>query len=211
MNICKAGFVVDRTLDVLARRTSPRSWCLALLISLMAISSGGAASACSLHASSLNFSGFNVTHRGVLPVAVATREAVASGRLSALPKDAIARKRTLQRISRRALTHMQSLAKQSRSGPTISVLLSQTGAWMRFNDPIFGAMYHVPPPRPQDAVIVLPDVAYAAILDGALNLDELIELKLMRVYGTDDPSTIHAVFAAAMQFRTRDKHAPRRS
>jgi hypothetical protein len=209
MSSCKDGFGIDQTLYVLSKRTSPRSWRLAVVIWLLAISSGGAANACALHASSLDFSGFNVAHRGVLPVAVATREAVASGRLSALPKDAIARKRTLQRISRRASTHMQSLAKHSRSGPTISVLLAQTGAWMRFNDPIFGAMYHVPPPRPQDAVIVLPDVAYAAILDGALNLDELIELKLMRVYGTDDPSTIHAVFAAAMQVKTKYKQAPR--
>ena len=171
----------------------------------------GAANACVLHASPMNFTGFKVEHRGVIPIAIATRKAIDSGQLTELPKSPLAKRLTLQRIGQQALAHMQSIGRNLQPGPPVAVLLSQTGAWMRFNDPISGAEYHSTAPQAQDAVIVLPDIAYAAVLDGSLDVADLIGLELMRVYGTSNADSIVALFTQAFNSKAEDANASSRS
>ena len=94
---------------------------------------------------------------------------------------------------------MDTLARQGRSGPPVSVLLTQTGAWMRFNDPIFGAKYHIAPPRPSDVAILLPDTAYAELLDGTLKVEDLVRLEILQAFGDGDVVNVIDAFSDALQ------------
>ena len=165
--------------------------------------------ACALD-SPLGFNAFSVSHKGVISVAMATRAAVETGHLSALPEHENTRKSFLASISRRAATHMLALSKRDFSGPPISVLLTQTGAWMRFNDPEFGARYHTSPPDQGELTILLPDVAYSGLLSGKLDVDDLMNLKVLRIFGESESNSTHAIeaFRSAMQTGIRDKEAP---
>ena len=162
--------------------------------------------ACALD-SPLGFDAFSVSHKGVISVAMATSAAVKSGHLSALPESENTRKRFLTLISRRAATHMFALSKRDFSGPPISVLLTQSGAWMRFNDPIFGARYHTAPPDQGELTILLPDIAYSELLSGKLDVDDLMNLKVLRIFGDSENNSTHAIeaFRSAMQTGIRKK------
>ena len=98
---------------------------------------------------------------------------------------------------------MDSLARLERSGSPVSVLLTQTGAWMRFNDPIFGARYHIAPPRPTELAILLPDTAYAGLLSGTLSVEDLVRLEVLQTFGDGD--AVHAInaFSNAVQAEVR--------
>lgn len=150
------------------------------------------AMACALD-SPLGFKAFSVSHKGVISVAIATRAAVETGHLSALPEHEQKRQWLLSLISRRAVTHMSVLSQRDPSGPPISVLLTQTGAWMRFNDPEFGAKYHTSAPDQGELTILLPDIAYSELLSGKLSVDDLIHLKVLRIFGNSEEDSTNAV------------------
>ena len=136
---------------------------------------------------------------------MATRAAVEIGHLSALPEHQIQRRFLLAQISRRAAAHMEALSQLDQSGPPLSVLLTQTGAWMRLNDPKFGARYHTSPPSRDELTILLPDVAYSSLLNGTLDVDDLIKLSVLRIFGDGDPTYAIEVFKTALQAGTRIK------
>ena len=96
---------------------------------------------------------------------------------------------------------MQRLAWHSdHEGPALAVLLTQSGAWMRINDPETGARYHADPATETETALLLPDTAYAALLDGKLTVRDATELGLLRVYGTNEKDTAINVFAYALSF-----------
>ena len=162
--------------------------------------------ACALD-SPLGFSAFSVSHKGVISVAMATRAAVETGHLSALPEHEKKRQWLLTLISRRAAAHMLALSKRDSSGPPVSVLLTQSGAWMRFNDPEFGARYHTSPPGQGELTILLPDIAYSELLSGKLDVEDLLNLKVLRIFGESENNSTHAIeaFRSAMQTGIRKK------
>ncbi|NDR57384.1 hypothetical protein [Aliiruegeria sabulilitoris] len=155
------------------------------------------AASCSLEA--LDLSGFSVDHRGSIPIALATRAAIDAGHIAELPKDNSARYAALYVIRLRAVTHMRRLAARALSGgPELAVLLTQSGAWMRINDPRTGARYHASPAAETELTVLVPDTVYAALLDGELTVQRATELGLLRVYGTENrDAAIHA-FADAL-------------
>ncbi|QSP93290.1 hypothetical protein LPB19_08560 [Marinobacter salinisoli] len=159
--------------------------------------------ACALEAP-LGLDAFSVSHKGVISVAIATREAVERNILSGLPQHEVARRWVLTKISHRAAAHMSALSKQAASGPTISVLLTQTGAWMRLNDPTNGAEYHTSRPSEDELTVLIPDLAYAELLDGKLTIEDLLKLKLLKLYGNSENSEAEAleVFRSAFQQRS---------
>ena len=165
--------------------------------------------ACALD-SPLGFNAFSVSHKGVISVAMATRAAVETGHLSALPEHEKTRQSFLTLISRRAAAHMLALSKRDSSGPPISILLTQTGAWMRFNDPIFGARYHTSPPDQGELTILLPDIAYSELLSGNLDVEDLINLKVLRIFAESENDSTHAIeaFRSAMQTGIRNRGQP---
>ena len=184
-----------------------------LISALVVVFSGSLVSkevmACALD-SPLGFNAFSVSHKGVISVALATRAAVETGHLSALPEHENTRQRLLTLISRQAAAHMLALSARDSSGPPISVLLTQTGAWMRFNDPIFGARYHTSPPDQGELTILLPDIAYSELLSGKLDVVDLINLKVLRIFGESESDSTHAIeaFRSAMQTGVRIKGQP---
>ncbi len=157
------------------------------------------AASCSLEA--LDLRGFSVEHRGSIPIALATRAAIEAGQIAELPKDNLARYEALLVIRDRATLHMQRLAADVLlGGPELAVLLTQSGAWMRINDPRTGARYHASPAAETEMTVLVPDMVYAALLDGELTVQRATEMGLLRVYGTDEQDTAINVFAYALSF-----------
>ena len=183
-----------------------RSICIisATLVALIGASGNKDAMACALD-SPLGFEAFSISHRGVISVAMATRAAVEIGYLSALPEHQVQRRWLLAKISRRAAAHMEALSQLDPSGPPISVLLTQTGAWMRLNDPDFGARYHTSAPDQDELTILLPDIAYAALLNGTLDVENLVKLDVLRIFGSGDSTSAIEVFKTALQAGTGQK------
>ena len=154
---------------------------------------------CSLEA--LDLRGFSVDHRGSVPIALATRAAIDAGQIEELPKENSARYATLFVIRYKAIAHMRRLtARATSGGPELAVLLTQSGAWMRINDPQIGARYHARPAAETEMTVLLPDTVYAALLDGELTVQRATEMGLLRVYGTDEQDTAINVFAYALSF-----------
>ena len=176
----------------------------AIVAALLGASGSRDAMACALE-SPLGFEAFSVSHRGVISVALATRAAVESGHLAALPEHQIQRRWLLARISRRAAAHIETLSQLDQSGPPLSVLLTQTGAWMRLNDPDFGARFHTSPPSRDELTILLPDVAYSSLVNGTLDIEDLMKLGVLRIFGDGDSTYAIEVFKAALQAGTRKK------
>jgi hypothetical protein len=76
---------------------------------------------------------------------------------------------------------------------------------MRLNDPDFGARYHTSPPSRDELTILLPDVAYSSLLNGTLDVEDLIKLSVLRIFGDGDSTFAIEVFKAALQVGTRKK------
>lgn len=152
---------------------------------------------CSLEA--LDLRGFSVDHRGSIPIALATRAAIDAGQIEELPKEDSARYKVLSVIRDRAAAHMQRLAAEVLlGGPELAVLLTQSGAWMRINDPRSGAQYHASPAADTESAVLVPDTVYVSLLDGEMTVKQAADLGLLRVYGTEDrDAAIHA-FANAL-------------
>ncbi|MFD0910875.1 hypothetical protein [Ruegeria arenilitoris] len=155
------------------------------------------AASCSLEA--LDLRGFSVDHRGSIPIALATRAAIDAGQIEELPKENSARYATLFVIRYKAIAHMRRLtARATSGGPELAVLLTQSGAWMRINDPQIGARYHARPAAETEMTVLLPDTVYAALLDGELTVQRATELGLLRVYGTENRDVAIHAFADAL-------------
>ena len=179
--------------------TSQKPISVRAALSIIVAASLVAAPAVSCSLEALDLSGFSIDHRGSIPVALATREAIEKGFIAQLPKDNIARYSALYIIRLKAVSHMQRLAWHSdHEGPELAVLLTQSGAWMRINDPETGARYHADPATETETALLLPDTAYAALLDGELTVREATELGLLRVYGNENEDVAISAFASSL-------------
>ena len=201
-----ASYRRDSSKNYLAGFSKSRLLITALVVASFVSLGNKDVMACALD-SPLGFDAFSVSHKGVISVAMATRAAVESGHLSALPEHEKKRQWILKVIRARAAAHMLALSKHESSGPPISVLLTQTGAWMRFNDPEFGARYHTSPPGQGELTILLPDVAYFELLGGKLDVEDLVDLKVLRIFGESENNSTQAkeAFRLAMQTGIRKK------
>ena len=70
---------------------------------------------------------------------------------------------------------------------------------MRLNDPVFGARYHTVAPAEDELTILLPDTAYAGLLKGTLDVEELGDLEVLQVSGEGDSDYAIKIFSAALQ------------
>lgn len=156
----------------------------------------GPAGACYLETIPMN--GFSVVHLGTVSMAVATRTAVERDLLEALPADENLRFGALFRVRLLAARHVARLAASATSGPPVSVLLTQSGAWIRLNDPEHGAIYHSDPPASGEAVILLPDRAYETLLRGQYSVSDLERYGLIRIYG-DDQEAARRIWVQAIE------------
>jgi hypothetical protein len=151
---------------------------------------------CSLEASADLSGAFSVGHRGSIAIAIATHDAIEAGHIAALPKENAARHAQLERVRQKAIAHVQKLIEHAQNnGQPVAVLLTQSGAWMRFNDPHFGTIYHANPATEGETELLLPDTVYAALLDGKMSVQRAVELGLIRVYGTEDVDPVIASFS----------------
>jgi hypothetical protein len=185
------------------RKISWRNRLVGGVIGLVAGVTGLAAPAisCSLEAKATSglHGLFSLDHRGTIAIAVATHDAIEAGYIAALPKEYAARLSQLKLVRERAIAHVQKLALRSQNaGPPIAVLLTQSGAWMRFNDPNLGAIYHADPPAEGETELLLPDMVYAALLDGKMSVQGAAELGLLRVYGAEDEHAVISTFSDAI-------------
>jgi hypothetical protein len=151
---------------------------------------------CSLEASADLSGAFSIGHRGSIVIAIATHDAIVAGHIAALPNDNAARFAQLDRVRQRAIAHVQKLTEHTQNnGLPVAVLLTQSGAWMRLNDPDNGAIYHADPAAEGETELLLPDMVYAALLDGKMSVQRAVELGLIRVYGTEDKDQVIASFS----------------
>lgn len=163
---------------------------------LAACLQAGPAGACYLEVIPMN--GFRVAHPGTVSMAVATRTAVEQDLLEPLPTEDLARLGALFKVRLLAARHVARLATSPTFGPPVSVLLTQSGAWLRLNDPEHGAIYHSDPPAAEEAVILLPDRAYETLLRGQYSISDLERYGLIRVYG-DDQEAARRTWARAIE------------
>ncbi|QUJ67039.1 hypothetical protein KDD30_13225 [Photobacterium sp. GJ3] len=157
------------------------------------------AMACSLELIDL---GFSVDHRGSIPIAVATYRAIESGQIAPLPEELTAKRASLERVRQKAIAHTYMMTYRyqrmddSRNGRLpVTVLLTQSGAWMRFNPSDAVAAYHTEPAQAGEAVLLLPDMVYAALLSREMNLQTALSLGLVRVYDTEQRERLIASFS----------------
>lgn len=176
-----------------------------LIGGLLGLSAGVAslaapAMACSLEATADLSGAFAVDHRGSIAVAIATRNAIDAGHIAEIPKEASARLAQLKLVQLRAISHVRKAAFRPRknAGPPVAVLLTQSGAWIRFNDPRFGAVYHANPATESETALLVPDTVYDALLDGRMSVESATELGLIRVYGTEDEGLAIASFSSVL-------------
>ncbi|MDO6708071.1 hypothetical protein [Photobacterium sp. 1_MG-2023] len=155
--------------------------------------------ACSLELIDL---GFSVDHRGSIPIAVATYRAIESGQIAPLPEERTAKRAALERVRQKAIAHTymmtyryQRMDATRYGGVPLTVLLTQSGAWMRFNPSGAVATYHTEPAQAGEAVLLLPDTVYAALLSGEMALQTAIALGLVRVYDTEQRDNVITSFS----------------
>lgn len=138
--------------------------------------------ACFIHA--MGQDGMKVTYPGSLSVAVALNQAQDDGMLDALPTNSDARLGKLLVMSWAIQSRFKNMpprdSRDSRGAP-VSVLLTQSGAWFRFDGAESTIEYHVDAPEQGADVILLPDTALAALMDGQLSAKQLEEAGLIRV------------------------------
>ncbi len=135
--------------------------------------------ACFIHA--LGQDGMKVTYPGSLSVAVALNQAQDDGMLDALPTNPDARLGKLLVMSWAIQSRFKNMPPRDFSGAPVSVLLTQSGAWFRFDGAESTIEYHVDAPEQGADVILLPDTALAALMDGQLSAKQLEEAGLIRV------------------------------
>lgn len=167
------------------------------LVSIAALAAtlvAGPAGACYFHGSFDG--GFASSYPGSISIAVATRAAVEEGLLDALPEEANSRAAALYRIRVVAGRSVMNMAAVRVPGPPVFVLLTQSGTWIRLNDPASGAVFHSDPPGPDDTKILLSDQALEGLLTGNLSVDMLEEHGLIRIHG-NAPEHAREIWARA--------------
>lgn len=135
--------------------------------------------ACFIHA--MGQDGMKVTYPGSLSVAVALNQAQDDGILDALPTNSDARRGNLLVMSWAIQSRFKNMLPRDSSGAPVSVLLTQSGAWFRFDGAESAIEYHVDAPEQGADVILLPDTALAALMNGQLSAKQLEEAGLIRV------------------------------
>lgn len=149
------------------------------------------AQACYMH---VNFSSaglFGGAHPGTMQLTLAVRSAIDNNLLPSLPTDTNERRKVLSALQSEVAADVESLSADADASP-LSVLLTQSGVWLRLNDPAEGAIYHSSRPKSDEPTVLLPDVAYPALINGELSIADLKTNGLLRVYGQDKPGTIAA-------------------
>lgn len=149
------------------------------------------AQACYMH---VNFSSaglFGGAHPGTMQLTLAVRSAIDNNLLPSLPTDANERRKALSTLQSEVAADVESLTADADASP-LSVLLTQSGVWLRLNDPAEGAIYHSSRPKADEPTVLLPDVAYAALINGELSIADLKTNGLLRIYGEDQPDTLSA-------------------
>lgn len=156
---------------------------------------------CSLEARADVSGAFVIEHRGSIPIAIATRNAMDAGHLARLPDEASARLAQLKLVQVRAIAHVRKLTFRPRTDEDlpIAVLLTQSGAWIRFNDRRFGARYHAEPATESETALLVPDNVYEALLDGKMSVSDAVRLGLIRVYGAEDEKSAVALFSSLIE------------
>lgn len=156
---------------------------------LAAVFQAGPSGACFFHA--LGNESLTPAHPGALSVAVALNKAQRAGVIAPLPAEADARYTALEAM--RADVFARSTAQAfRRSGPPVSILLTQSGIWIRLNDPVFGAVFHAEAPPPGESTLILPDTALQALINGDLTLQEARAQGLLRVIAAQEEPAIAA-------------------
>lgn len=163
--------------------------CFSIAI-LVAALQAGTSHACYMH---INFSSgsFLGSYPGSLAVTLTVRDAVESDLLPALPIDPEKRLEELRKLQSQVASDIKTLTADEDALP-ISVMLTQSGVWLRLNGPQRGAVYHSSSPASDDPAVLLPDVAYPALIKGSLSSADLESKGVLRVQGKDKPATLAA-------------------
>ncbi|EKO3559527.1 hypothetical protein HJA72_000199 [Vibrio fluvialis] len=156
--------------------------------------------------SSINFTAFSVDHRGSIPIAIATRSAIDEGYLNEIPQEAKTRFNLFTQIRNKAIVHTNMLSYMNKSASSatsnhvpVTMLLTQSGAWVRFNDEKVGNMYHATPAENDEPHLLVPDTVYALILDDKMDVERAVDLGLIRVYNAVDSERMINSFSVLMR------------
>jgi len=142
--------------------------------------SGAQANACAFHGATIQ--GIFAAHPASLNVALATRNAIDAGLMPDFPKEADQRRAQLFMIQLAASQLVRKADHARAEGPEFSVLLVESGLWLRFNG-VSGAIFHADPAPVDATTIVLADASFAALLASKVSPEQLIAAGALVAHG----------------------------
>lgn len=126
--------------------------------------------------------------------------------MNEIPQDAKTRFNLFTQIRNKAIVHTNMLSYRNKTGSSVSninepvtMLLTQSGAWMRFNDKKLGNVYHATPAENDEPHLLVPDTVYALILEDKMDVERAVNLGLVRVYNAVDSERMINSFSLLMK------------